>query len=71
MIAPTFTETLLPNQARARLMQLRAVYIAKHSKPGRQVYWVQPKNTWILVSPRGQALVLGYYQMKRCPCEDE
>lgn len=72
MIAPTFKETLTQQQARMRLAQLRAVLVPAKSKPGRQVYWVAARNTWILISSIGEGrLVLGYYQMERCPCEDE
>jgi len=71
MISPTFIETLSPQQAIARVRQLQAYHIPEKSKPGRQVYWSRAKNTWILISPRGQLVTLGYYQMERCPCEDE
>ena len=70
MIAPTFKETLTPGQAQARLRQLGASYIRAKSQPNRQVYWVRSRDLWILVSPAGNTVVLGYYQMEKCPCDD-
>lgn len=69
MIEPSFQETLLPEQVKARLQQLRATFIPEKSVQGRMVYWVRPKNTWILVTPKGNAMTVGYYRMERCPCD--
>ena len=70
MLEPSFKETLTPIQAQARIMQLRATLVPSKSVPGKAVYWIGPKKTWILATPRGQSIVLGYYQMEKCPCED-
>ncbi len=70
MIPPTFKETLTQQETRMRLAQLRASFIREKSEPGRMVYWVPSRTTWILVSPSTEGrLVLGYYQMEKCPCE--
>lgn len=70
MIEPTFVETLDPRVAHMRLTQLHAHYVPAKSRPTRQVYWAPAKNTWILISPHGRLLRLGYYVMEKCPCED-
>jgi hypothetical protein len=71
MIAPSYSETLTEAQSKARIRQLGARHVRSKSKPGRQVYWIPSKQTWILASPRGGYVKLGYYQMERCPCEDD
>jgi hypothetical protein len=71
MIEPNYTETFFyPSQADTRLRQLRARFVPSKSTSTRRVYWIQERNTWILVTQKNKKLVLGYYQMERCPCDD-
>lgn len=70
MLSPTFTETLYQSQVPARLQQIGAKFLREKSTPGKYVYWVPSRNTWILVTPKVQdKVLLGYYQMEKCPCD--
>lgn len=75
MIQPNFKETLSPVQALARIKQWKshgARYIKEKSTQGREVYWVPAKTMWILMSSGGaDRIVLGYYVMEECPCNQK
>jgi hypothetical protein len=69
MIKPTYTETLLPAHAMQRLRQIGARHVPSKSTSTRQVYWIRERDTWVLLTRKGEKYVLGYYQMEKCPCD--